>query len=192
MPANTNIQDDRTIALELTDEIQKKQIVTTFLYSFSSQSVILQLNREYANKIVEVHISIDDWKLTSEDLNSALTNKGVNEADRVKLLRLLNANSNRIVDHFSKLQRRNLHAGRKAKLERKEKAKSTPPIEVSISQALRMHEGNIRVKGIISGSSAKVEDMYSLIGFRCGECDMIVELARSQDLDLLTKYHALT
>jgi replicative DNA helicase Mcm len=74
-----------------------------------------------------------------------------------------------------------MNGGRRAKMERVENAKATPPIEVLISQALRMHEGNVKVKGMISGSSAKVEKMYTTCGFRCGECDKVNELVNYRE-----------
>lgn len=66
-------------------------------------------------------------------------------------------------------------------MERIERAKTIPPIVVTISQALRMDGGNIKVKGMISGSSAKVEKMYTMSGFRCGECDKVNELVNYRD-----------
>ena len=66
----------------------------------------------------------------------------MSEEDRIKLLRLLNHNANRITDHFSQQTLADLNAGRRAKMERIEKAKSTPPVEATIFEALRMHEGN--------------------------------------------------
>src|SRR5215831_4634375 len=34
-----------------------------------------------------------------------------------------------------------------------------------------MHEGNVRVKGMISTGSDKMEKMITRVSFRCGECD---------------------
>jgi len=167
--------------LELTEEIKSAGIVTSFLSSFNSKSVIVQLNHKYVNKILDLPVMLEDWKQTNERFDNILKNKGVVEEHRIKLIRLLNYNANRITDHFSEQTLAHMHAGRRAKIERKEKAKATPPVEVTISQALRMHEGNIRVKGMISGSSAKVEKMYTLLGLRCGECDMINELVNYRD-----------
>ncbi|MGC1931265.1 MAG: hypothetical protein WA667_20025 [Candidatus Nitrosopolaris sp.] len=39
-----------------------------------------------------------------------------------------------------------------------------------------MHGGNIRVKGMISGSSAKVQKRYTLLGLELGESDTIKEM----------------
>ncbi|MFZ0512320.1 MAG: AAA family ATPase [Candidatus Nitrosopolaris sp.] len=39
-----------------------------------------------------------------------------------------------------------------------------------------MHEGNIKVKGMISAGSDKIEKMITRVFFRCGECDAINEL----------------
>jgi hypothetical protein len=145
------------MVLELTDEIKNDQIVTSILSSFNSRSVIIQLNDKYANRIIELDVILKDWKQMNDRFDSILKNDEVMEEDRIKLLRLLNHNANRITDHFTQQTLAHMDAGRRAKKERKEKAKSTPPVEVTISQALRMHEGNIRVKGPISGSSARVE-----------------------------------
>lgn len=172
--------DNPVTALELTEEIKKKQAVDSFLSSFNSKSVILQMNHKYQNKIIESPIILEDWKLTNETFDDILKGKGVIE-DRVILVRLLNYNANRITDHFSEQTLAHMHAGRRAKMERIEKAKATPHVEVTISQVLRMHEGNVKVKGMISGSSAKVEKMYTLYGFRCGECDKVNELVNYRD-----------
>jgi hypothetical protein len=117
----------------------------------------------------------------NERFDNIMKNKGVTEEDRIKLLRLLNFNASRITDHFSQQTLAHMHAGRRAKMDRIEKAKSIPAVEVTISQALRLHEGNIRIKGMISGSSAKVEKMYTLFGSRCAECDTVNELLDYRD-----------
>jgi replicative DNA helicase Mcm len=179
--ADESKSPDDITNLELTEEIKSAGIVNSFLCSFNSKSVIVQLNHKYVNKIIDLQVILEDWKLTNERFDNILKNKRVVDEDRIKLLRLLNHNANRITNHFSEQTLVHMHAGRRAKIERKEKAKATPPVEVIISQALRMHEGNIRVKGMISGSSAKVEKMYTLIGLRCGECDTINELVNYRD-----------
>ncbi|MFZ0512321.1 MAG: hypothetical protein WAM14_12000 [Candidatus Nitrosopolaris sp.] len=104
------------MVLELTDEIKK--IVTSFLSSFNSKSVIVQLNHKYQNKIIESPVILEDWKLTNEGFDNILKNKGVIEEDRKKILRLLNHNGNRITDHFSQQRLAHMHAGRRAKMER--------------------------------------------------------------------------
>jgi DNA replicative helicase MCM subunit Mcm2 (Cdc46/Mcm family) len=172
-----NVPDDTVMVLELTEEIKKEDIVTSFLCSFNSKSVIVQLNHKYVNKIIELQVIQEDWKLTNERFDNILKNKGVVDEDRIKLRRLLNHNANRITDHFSEQTLAHMHAGRRAKIERKENAKNTPPVEASISEVLRMHEGNVRVKGMISGGSDKIEKMITHIWYSCGECDTSNELA---------------
>jgi hypothetical protein len=160
--------------LELSEEIKSGGIVNGFLSSFNSKSVIVQLNHKYVNKIIELQVILEDWKLTNERFDNILKNKGVVDEDRIKLLRLLNHNANRITDHFSEQTLAHIHAGRRAKRERKENAKNTIPVEASISEVLRMHEGNVRVKGMISGGSDKIEKMITHIWYSCGECDTSV------------------
>ena len=162
--------------LEVTDGTKPIEIVSNFMSIFNSKSVVVLLNHKYQNKIIESPVILEDWKLTNEGFDSILKSKGVVEEDRIKLARLLHYNAKRITDHFSQQTLSRMDAGRRAKMERIEKAKSSSPVEVTISQALRMHEGNIRVKGMISGSSANVEKMYTMFGFRCGECDTINQL----------------
>src|SRR5215471_11262082 len=70
-----------------------------------------------------------------------------------------------------------MDAGRRARIERIEREKSLPYVEVSIYQALKMHEGNIKVKGMISAGSDKIEKMITRVFFRCGECDTSNQLA---------------
>jgi DNA replicative helicase MCM subunit Mcm2 (Cdc46/Mcm family) len=173
--------DNTVIVLELTDEIKNEQIVTSFFSSFNSKSVIVQLNHRYENKTIESPVTPEDWKLTNERFGDILKSKGVIEEDRTKLLRLLNYNASGIADHFSQQTLVHMNAARRAKMERIERAKSSPPVEVTISEALRMHEGNVRVKGMIVGGSAKVEKMYIRLGFRCGDCDTPNELVNYKD-----------
>jgi len=87
--------DNTVTVLELTEEIKKKQVVTSFLSSFNSKSVILQLNHKYQNKIIESPVILENWKLTNERFNDILKGKEVIEEDRVILVRLLNCNANR-------------------------------------------------------------------------------------------------
>ena len=137
---------DNIAKLELTDGTAPVEIVNNFMSSFNSKSVIVLLNHKYQNKIIESPVILEDWNLTNEGFQSILKSKGVTEEDRIKLLRLLNHNANRIADHFSQQTLAHINAGRRAKMERIERVKSTPPVEVTISQALRMHEGNMKVK----------------------------------------------
>ncbi|MFY9797721.1 MAG: hypothetical protein WAJ93_18700, partial [Candidatus Nitrosopolaris sp.] len=63
-------------------------------------------------------------------------NKEVTEEARIILVRLLNYNANKITDHFCQQTLANMDAGRRrAKIERIEKAKTTPPVNVTIFQA---------------------------------------------------------
>jgi DNA replicative helicase MCM subunit Mcm2 (Cdc46/Mcm family) len=178
--------DNTVMVLEQTEEIKQKQVVTSFLSSFNSKSVIVQLNHQYQNKIIESPVILEDWKLTNERFDDILKGKEVIEEDRVILVRLLNYNANRITDHFSQQTLAHMHAGRRAKMERIEKEKNTPPREVSVAQALMMHEGNVRIKGMFVGGSQKVEKMYIKIGFRCGNCDEPNVLADYSDRPKLT------
>jgi hypothetical protein len=155
-------------SLELTDEIKSAEIVNYFISSFKSKSVILELKQNGWPKLIELPVILEDWELTNKSFDSILTDIGIREEDRTKLRRLFNYNANRITDHFTARTLSHLHAGRKARIERTEKAKNTPPTEISISEASRMHEGNITVKGMINGGSGKVEKMYTVIGLRCG------------------------
>jgi len=122
--------------------------------NFNSKSVVVQLNHKYQAKIIESPVILDDWKLTNESFDNILKDKMVAEEDRIKLLRLLNYNANRITGHFSQQTLTHMDAGRRARIERIEREKSLPYVEVSIYQALKMHEGNIKVKGMISDLQA--------------------------------------
>lgn len=124
--------------INLEDEIEQEHIVNILLVSFHSKSVILQLNPKYVNNVVEVLVTPEDWNRTNKRFDNILTSKGVTEEDRIELLRLLNHNANRITDHFAEKTVAHMHAGRRAKIERKEKTKNKPAKEVSISDALRM------------------------------------------------------
>ena len=59
-----------------------------------------------------------------------------------------------------------------ARRDRAEHLKNSSPIELSIKDALRMHEGNVRVKGMVNGLGV-VEKVYKAIGFRCEFCDEV-------------------
>jgi DNA replicative helicase MCM subunit Mcm2 (Cdc46/Mcm family) len=163
------------IELELTDEIRNKQLVTQFTSSFGSKSVILKLNGKYENKIIEfypIDIGKGEWTNTLDSFIETLKEREVNEEDRIALRQLLNQNSEKIANHFAEQQLARMTAGQKAKMVRVEKLKNGPPVELSIKDALRKHEGIIRVKGMINGLGV-VEKMYKAAGLRCGECDSI-------------------
>jgi hypothetical protein len=161
-----------TIAeLVLIEEVQKGQIVRTCFYNFRSKSLTLLLNHRYQNKLIDSPINVDDWAQTNEEFRNTLKSNGVTTDDSAKLENMFNLNHNKIMEHYSQQTLEQMNAGQRTRKERIERMKNTPPREVSVSQALMMHEGKIRVKGMFVGGSAKVEKMYNLIGFRCGNCD---------------------
>ena len=71
-------------------------------------------------------VILEDWNLTNERFDDILKSKEVSEEDRIKLLRLLNHNAIQITDHFCQQTLAHMNAGRRSKMERIEKAKSTP------------------------------------------------------------------
>ena len=88
----------------------------------------------------------------------------------------------RVPNHFSQQTLAHMHAGRRAKIEWMREGEIYPCCRsYNLLGALRLHEGNIRIKGMISGSSAKVEKMYTLFGSRCAECDTVNELLDYRD-----------
>lgn len=152
--------DNTVMVLELTEEIKEKQIVTSFLSSFNSKSVILQLKHKYQNKIIESPVVLEDWPLTNKRFDDILKGKEVTEEDRVILVQLLNYNANRITDHFSQQTLEQTSAGQRKKKERNDRIKNTPPREVSVPQALMIREPgiNVRVTGKLIGGSM-IENM---------------------------------
>lgn len=125
---------DNITDLEVTDGIIRIETVNNFMSSFNSISVIVLLNHKYQNKIIESPVIIEDWRLTNERFESILKSKGVTE-DRIKLVGLLHHNAKRITDHFSEQTSAHMHAGKRAKIERIEKAKAAPHVDVTCSNA---------------------------------------------------------
>jgi hypothetical protein len=163
------------ISLELTEEIQYAQLVTKLDCSYGSKSVIIELNHKYDNKKIEyypIDTGEDKWIPTLDTLVKTLKERGVSEEDSIKIRRLLNHNSEKIARHFAEQKLARMTAGQKAKMERAERLRTGTPIELSIKDALRMHEGLVRVKGMINGLGM-VEKMSKARGFRCCECDSI-------------------
>ena len=161
------------IDLELTDEIQDKQLLSQLIYSFGSKSVILKLNHKYENKVIEVYpidLGPKKWTDTLETFEKTVKDRGVDEEDRITLRRLINHNSEKIANHYSQQSIARMTDGQKARMERVEILKNGYPKELSIKDALRRHEGNVRVRGMINGLGI-VEKMYSAVGFRCMKCD---------------------
>ena len=70
---NTNI-----IALELTEEIKREQIVTSFVFDKRIESLRLSLNHKYNQKIIISPIE-ENWPKTIETFKKQLKLKGVNE-----------------------------------------------------------------------------------------------------------------
>jgi len=161
------------IELELTDDIRDAKLVTKARSSFGSKSVILELHHQYENKIIECYpIEPNKWTETLDRFVNVLESEGVEEKDRTALRRWLNKSSEKIVNHFSEQYKARRTAAQKAREERLEWLKNSPPLELSIKDALRMHEGNFRVKGMINGLGV-VEKVYKAIGLRCEFCDGI-------------------
>lgn len=88
--------------------------------------------------IYALPFQIEHWEQTTKEFDNILQSESVAEDDRVRLVRLLSsyiskaANASRIVDHFLERHRYNLNAGRRAKIERIERATTTPPVEVEL------------------------------------------------------------
>lgn len=161
------------IKLDLTDEMRDKQLVTQFDCNYGSKSIILKFNHKYDDKVVELyHINIGkEWTNTLDSCVQTLKERGIDEEDCTIVRRSLNQVSEKIVNHFAEQKIAHMTAGQKAKMERLEK-KNGPPLELSIKDVLRRHEGNFRVRGMINGLGI-VEKMCKAVGFRCGECDGI-------------------
>ena len=176
MTSETN-SNGPVISLELTDDVQKNQIVTASIYNFNSKSVTCVFNHKYENMTIDSLIEVGKWKESKDDFGNKLRHNGVTEEDIISLLRMLDSNSERITDCFTEQTLTHQTAGQKIKIERIEKLKNGPPTEASVSQALMMREGNVLVKGMFVGGSPKVENMYLKVGFRCEVCDGINILA---------------
>ena len=110
------------------------------------------------------------WTDTLETFEKTVKDRGVDEEDRITLRRLINHNSEKIANHYSQQSIARMTDGQKARMERVEILKNGYPKELSIKDALRRHEGNVRVRGMINGLGI-VEKMYSAVGFRCMKCD---------------------
>src|SRR5215831_29752 len=158
------------IALELTEKMRNEQLVSNIFSSYRSKSLIVMLNHKYENKPINLPI-LDDWKSTHDGFYDILVDNGVAEEDSRRIQRFCSSQHEAIIDHFAQQTLAHMSVGQRAKKERIEKAKNGPPIDVTIAQALTMHEGNVRVKGMISTGSDKMEKMITRVYFRCGECD---------------------
>jgi DNA replicative helicase MCM subunit Mcm2 (Cdc46/Mcm family) len=180
---NSNGHTSAVIELELTEEVQKEQIVATgcFLYNFRSKSVNLKLNHKYENKWIDSPVDLKDLKQTNEEFRDILKSNGVTIDDITKLENMFISNNKRIVDHYYQQMLEQTNTGQRNKKERVDRIKNAPPREVSVSEALVMRDGNVRVKGMFVGGSVKVENMIIRIGFRCGDCDDINLLADYSD-----------
>jgi DNA replicative helicase MCM subunit Mcm2 (Cdc46/Mcm family) len=109
-------------------------------------------------------------KETYEEFCSNLKNNGVRTEDITQLQDMLSLNHDRILNHYHQQELEQTSAGQRKRKEENDRMRNTPPREVSVSRALMMKEGNVRIKGMFVGGSAKVEKMYTEIGLRCGNC----------------------
>jgi DNA replicative helicase MCM subunit Mcm2 (Cdc46/Mcm family) len=97
----------------------------------------------------------------------------------MELLNLLNYSSSKITEHFVARAKQGWETARKT---RRQREAEELPKDVSISEAIRMHSGNVRVKGgMISGNAGAVEKMITRSYFRCGYCDTINQLLDYRD-----------
>jgi DNA replicative helicase MCM subunit Mcm2 (Cdc46/Mcm family)/DNA-binding CsgD family transcriptional regulator len=163
-PSDASSND--VIALQLTEELE----VSNIFSSYPSKSLIVISKNK--NKPINLPILLDDWDSTHKGFYNILVKNGITEEHSRKIQTFCSSQHQVIVDHFAQQTLANMNAGQRKKKERIEKLKHSPPIELSIKDALRMHEGNIRVRGMINGLGT-VEKMYKAAGFTCGECDEI-------------------
>lgn len=82
-------------SLELTEDVKSAGLVNYDLSSFKSKTVILELNQNGSHKLVKLPILLEDWEETTTNFDSILQD----------LLRLLNTNAKKIVNHFVEHQR---------------------------------------------------------------------------------------
>lgn len=95
---------------------------------------------------------------------SGIVETQVLDVKRVIIAGLLNHNSKPILDHFSQQELAAVTVGQRNKKERIERIKNRPPKEVSLRQALKMHDGNVLIKGMFVGGSPKIEKMFQMWG----------------------------
>jgi DNA replicative helicase MCM subunit Mcm2 (Cdc46/Mcm family)/transcriptional regulator with XRE-family HTH domain len=150
-----------------------RRIMPECFYNFRSKSVLARLNGKYQNKWIDSPIDVDDWAYTYEVWVNNLERSGVAADDLAILVNILNLNDNynRIMDHHRQQTLEQMSIGQRNRKERIERQKKSFPKQVSVKQALKIPEGNVRVKGMFAGGSVKVENMYLRVGDRCGDCD---------------------
>jgi len=141
--------------------------------SYGSHSITFGLNHKYENKTIECYnIECGKWTDTLDRVGSVLETNGIDDNDRTTFRRFLNQHSKKIANHFQEQRRIRLTAAQKAREQRIDLLKHSPPIELSIKDVLRMHEGNFRVRGMINGLG-DVEKVCIALGFRCEFCGEI-------------------
>src|SRR5215467_13443251 len=149
---NFHVGTPSVIELELTDEMRNSRLVTMVSCNYGSHSITFGLNHKYENKTIECYnIECGKWKDTLDRIGNVLETNGVDDNDRVILRRFLNQHNQTIVNHFQEQKRIRQSAAQRAREQRMELLKHSPPVELSIKDVLKMHDGNFRVKGMING-----------------------------------------
>jgi hypothetical protein len=81
-----------TLTLELTPQIRQSEIVTSFVFRKSINSIILSLNHVYDKKIVICPIDKSNWSRTSRYFKKTLEDKGISKEHALQLSDVLDYN----------------------------------------------------------------------------------------------------
>jgi hypothetical protein len=81
-----------TLTLELTPQIRQSEIVTSFVFRKSINSIILSLNHVYDKKIVICPIDKSNWSRTSRYFKKTLEDKGISREHVLQLSDVLDYN----------------------------------------------------------------------------------------------------
>ncbi len=86
-----------TIELELTPQVKESEIVTSFVFRRSINSIILSLNHVYDKKIVICPIDNSNWSRTSRYFKKTLEDKGISKEHALQLSDVLDYNFDKIL-----------------------------------------------------------------------------------------------
>ena len=189
------------INLEIGKKLQEEEIINSFVKDKKTNCIKIELNHKYENNIVIVPINGNNWLKFLESVEKRLKDKGIgisnehirliknvlddnheiivgiinNLNDQIKRSNYNNAYKSDQQQHHHQKQEQQLQWQGEKEYTNDEDNATTSLIEInSVSQALRMHSGDVKVKGTIIGIS-RLFKMICQASLYCDSCQTTIE-----------------
>src|SRR5437660_12754230 len=103
MNDNKPIEKAIIMQLELTDQLRREEIVTTYIYDIESDNLCLELNHNYCKKVIISPIE-PTWPKTIDTFSKQLKRKQIGSHHSTMLCDVADNNAQRILEQYRNRQ----------------------------------------------------------------------------------------